>query len=47
MSRKHRKFAESLNNWVELDELLSRLVRPRKYADLDDDDDCNDSDGQW
>ena len=37
MSRKHRKFAESLSNWAELDDLLSLLKRPLKYSHLEDD----------
>ncbi|TVY68772.1 Hsk1-interacting molecule [Lachnellula suecica] len=28
LSRKHRKFAEKLENWKELDDLLGQLVRP-------------------
>lgn len=38
MSRKHRKFAESLSNWGELDDLLSLLKRPLKYSHLENDD---------
>ncbi|RDW85657.1 hypothetical protein BP5796_03982 [Coleophoma crateriformis] len=30
VSRKHRKFAEKLENWSELDSLLNQLVRPLK-----------------
>ncbi|KAF2239641.1 hypothetical protein EV356DRAFT_499829 [Viridothelium virens] len=30
VSRKHRKFALTLDNWKELDALLEKLVRPRK-----------------
>ncbi|CAI4219452.1 unnamed protein product [Parascedosporium putredinis] len=36
VSRKHRKFADSLDNWAELDELLKALKRPVKYSHLDD-----------
>lgn len=32
LSRKHRKFAENADNWVELDDLLGQLKRAPKYA---------------
>jgi regulatory subunit for Cdc7p protein kinase len=31
-SRKHRKFAEKLDNWQELDALLNQLARPLREA---------------
>ncbi|KAK5113412.1 hypothetical protein LTR62_003512 [Meristemomyces frigidus] len=34
LSRKHRKFALTQDNWKELDELLSQLKRPHKAIDL-------------
>jgi regulatory subunit for Cdc7p protein kinase len=30
MTRKHRKFATTMSNWVELDALLYQLQRPLK-----------------
>lgn len=42
MSRKHRKFAESLSNWAELDDLLSLLKRPLKYSHLEEDEGVGD-----
>ncbi|SPO02685.1 related to DBF4 - regulatory subunit for Cdc7p protein kinase [Cephalotrichum gorgonifer] len=43
VSRKHRKFADCLDNWAELDDLLALLKRPLKYSHLDGvDDDDND-----
>jgi regulatory subunit for Cdc7p protein kinase len=32
LSRKHRKFAENTDNWVELDQLLSQLKRMPRYT---------------
>lgn len=37
LSRKHRKFAENTDNWVELDDLLSHLKRIPKYASESED----------
>ncbi|EKD15217.1 G1/S regulator [Drepanopeziza brunnea f. sp. 'multigermtubi' MB_m1] len=34
LSRKHRKFAEKLENWTELDALLGQLLRPRRHKDV-------------
>ena len=34
LSRKHRKFAENDENWLELDSLLSQLKRPSKCSVL-------------
>lgn len=31
MSRKHRKFAENLDNWYDLDNLIGDLARLPKY----------------
>lgn len=34
LTRKHRKFAENTDNWLELDELLGQLGRmPKGYGD--------------
>ncbi|PKS12881.1 hypothetical protein jhhlp_000221 [Lomentospora prolificans] len=38
VSRKHRKFAECLDNWAELDELLKALKRPAKFPHHNDND---------
>ncbi|KAF2149520.1 hypothetical protein K461DRAFT_261040 [Myriangium duriaei CBS 260.36] len=32
LSRKHRKFALTQDNWTQLDDLLAKLVRPLKHA---------------
>jgi regulatory subunit for Cdc7p protein kinase len=36
LSRKHRKFAEKVENWKELDALLNQLARPLREANEDD-----------
>jgi regulatory subunit for Cdc7p protein kinase len=36
LSRKHRRFAEKVENWKELDALLSQLSRPLREAQEDD-----------
>ncbi|PMB65287.1 Hsk1-interacting molecule 1 [Beauveria bassiana] len=35
VSRKHRKFAESGDNWTDLDALLSQLERPSRFPSMD------------
>ncbi|KAL6866635.1 Dfp1/Him1, central region domain-containing protein [Trichoderma novae-zelandiae] len=42
LSRKHRKFAENDDNWIELDALLAQLKRIPKYSAASDE-----SDGEW
>jgi len=32
LSRKHRKFAEKVENWKDLDALLNQLARPLREA---------------
>ncbi|ODA82288.1 hypothetical protein RJ55_00795 [Drechmeria coniospora] len=39
MSRKHRKFADNVDNWTELDHLLQQLRRMPKYPVADSEDD--------
>ncbi|KAG6010909.1 hypothetical protein E4U21_002579 [Claviceps maximensis] len=39
LTRKHRKFAENDDNWIELDLLLEQLKRTPKYAGTDSDED--------
>ncbi|RFU81682.1 g1 s regulator [Trichoderma arundinaceum] len=43
LSRKHRKFAENDDNWIELDALLAQLKRMPRFSSADSDD----GEGEW